>query len=53
VVLARLAKQIPPMLEVLAHYERAGVVARIDGSGPADQVTEQILRAVAADAAAG
>jgi adenylate kinase len=53
VVRARLAKQVPPMLEVLAHYERAGIVARVDGSAPADQVTEAILRGLAADAPAG
>ena len=53
VVRARLAKQIPPMLEVLAHYEGAGIVAHIDGSGPVDAVTESILRALATDAPAG
>jgi adenylate kinase len=52
VVRARLAKQIPPMLEVLAYYERAGIVARIDGSGPADTVSEAILQALNADVTA-
>jgi len=52
VVRARLAKQVPPMLEVLAHYERAGIVAHIDGRGPAEQVTEAILRALTADVSA-
>jgi adenylate kinase len=43
VVRARLEKQVPPMLEVIDHYERAGIVDRIDGTGPIEQVTEQIL----------
>jgi len=48
VVRARLAKQVPPMLEVIAHYERAGVVVRIDGRGGIDEVTARILAALAA-----
>jgi adenylate kinase len=44
VVLARLAKQVPPMREVLAHYERAGVVERVDGERPIEDVTGDILR---------
>ena len=51
VVRARLASQVPPMLEVLAHYDRAGVVARIDGHGAIDEITDRILAAV--DAGAG
>jgi adenylate kinase len=43
VVRARLATQVPPMLEVLAHYEGAGVVARIDGRGAIDEISERIL----------
>jgi adenylate kinase len=43
VVRARLEKQVPPMLEVIDHYERAGIVDRIDGTGPIEQVTERIL----------
>jgi adenylate kinase len=49
VVRARLAKQVPPMLEVLAHYDQAGIVVRIDGTGPAEEVTEAILRALRRD----
>jgi len=34
------------MLEVIAHYERAGRVARIDGRGTIDEVTARILDAL-------
>lgn len=51
VVRARLAKQVPPMLEVLAHYERAGIASRIDGRGGIGEVTDRILAAVGATAA--
>lgn len=44
VVRARLAKQVPPMLEVLRHYEEAGIVDKIDGTRPIESVTEAILR---------
>jgi adenylate kinase len=50
VVRARLAKQVPPMLEVVDHYERAGIVHRIDGMQPIEAVTEAILAAVGARA---
>ena len=46
VVRARLAQQVPPMLEVIAHYEQAGKVARVDGRGTIDQVTDRILDAL-------
>jgi adenylate kinase len=46
VVRARLAQQVPPMLEVIAHYERAGKVARVDGRGTIDDVTARILDAL-------
>lgn len=46
VVRARLAKQVMPMLEVLEHYDRAGIVLRIDGSLPIEAVTRQILAAL-------
>ncbi len=56
VVRARLASQVPPMLEVLAHYDKAGVVARIDGRGAIAEIAERILAVVGVrpgDAAAG
>ena len=41
---ARLAAQVPPMLEVVAHYERQPeVVTRIDGTRPIEDVTSDIL----------
>lgn len=49
VVRARLAKQVAPMLEVLAHYDAAGIVERIDGRQPIPEVTAAILRALAHD----
>ncbi|HLY36364.1 MAG TPA: nucleoside monophosphate kinase [Candidatus Limnocylindria bacterium] len=48
VVRARLAKQVPPMLEVLDHYRQAGIVTHVDGRGPIDEVTRQILQALGA-----
>jgi adenylate kinase len=46
VVRARLAKQVPPMHEVVDHYERSGVVSRVDGRRPIAEVTRQILEAL-------
>lgn len=43
VVRARLDKQMGPMLAVLEHYGRAGIVDRIDGSRPIEAVTADIL----------
>ena len=43
VVRARIEKQVPPMLEVIAHYEAVGIVERIDGTLPIEQVTARIL----------
>jgi adenylate kinase len=46
VVRARLAKQVMPMLEVIEHYERAGIVQHVDGRQPIDAVTREILEAL-------
>jgi adenylate kinase len=43
VVRARLEKQMRPMLDVLEHYARAGIVDRINGSQPIEAVTADIL----------
>jgi adenylate kinase len=51
VVRARLAKQVPPMMAVVEHYERAGIVERIDGTQPIEAVTEMILGSIGARAA--
>jgi adenylate kinase family enzyme len=34
------------MLEVIEHYEHAGIVSRIDGRGAIDEVTARILDAL-------
>lgn len=47
VVRARLDKQMRPMLEVLDYYELAGIVQRVDGTGPIAGVTAQILAGLA------
>ncbi len=47
VVRARLEKQVPPMLEVVEHYRRAGVLDRIDGDRSIDEVGATILEVVA------
>lgn len=46
VVRARLEKQVPPMLEVVEHYRRAGVLARVDGTGSIDEVAAAIREAL-------
>jgi adenylate kinase len=48
VVRARLDKQVPPMLEVIEHYRRAGVLRRIDGDRPIDEVSAAIREAIGA-----
>jgi adenylate kinase len=51
VVRARLAQQVPPMLAVIEHYERAGIVDRLDGTKPIEAVTDEILARIGARAA--
>ena len=48
VVRARLDRQVPPMLAVVDHYERAGIVDRLDGTQPIDRVTGAILERIGA-----
>jgi adenylate kinase len=43
VVRARLDKQMGPMLAVLDHYRRAGIVDKVDGRQPIEAVTAEIL----------
>lgn len=52
VVRARLERQVPPMLEVIEHYGRAGIVERIDGRGSIQAVGRNILERIAARAGA-
>lgn len=51
VVRARLDKQVPPMLSVVEHYERAGIVERLDGTRSIEAVTDAILASIGAPAA--
>lgn len=46
VVRARIEQQVPPMLAVIDHYERAGIVDRIDGTKPIEEVSAAILARV-------
>lgn len=48
VVRARLDQQVPPMLDVIDHYERAGIVERLDGTQPIGHVTADILKRIGA-----
>lgn len=47
VVRARLERQVPPMLAVVEHYERAGIVDHLDGMRSIDEVTQMILERIA------
>lgn len=51
VVRARLERQVPPMLEVVDHYERAGIVDRLDGRQPIERITDEILERIGARSA--
>ena len=51
VVRARLDKQVPPMLAVVEHYERAQIVERLDGTRPIEAVTQAILASIGVPAA--
>lgn len=41
---ARLARQLPPMYEVVDHYASAGVLHAVAGDRPVDDVTAELLR---------
>ena len=51
VVRARLDKQVPPMLAVVEHYERVGIVDRLDGTQSIEAVTAAILASIGTPAA--
>ena len=46
VVRARLEQQVPPMRDVVGHYEGAGIVERVDGERSIEEITADILRRV-------
>jgi adenylate kinase len=50
-VRARMQQQIPPLLDVVDHYRRNGVLATVDGRLPIEQVGEAVIAAL--DGAAG
>jgi adenylate kinase len=45
-VRARMAQQVPPLLEVVEHYRDHGVLTTVDGRLPIDEVTDALLSAV-------
>ena len=46
-VRARMAKQLPPLEAVVAHYRSSGCLASVDGRTGIDRVTDAVLDAVA------
>ena len=46
-VRARMSQQIPPLLEVVDHYRATGVLRRIDGLRPIQEVTARLLAELA------
>jgi adenylate kinase len=44
---ARMAQQIPPLLDVVDHYRSRGILTTVDGRLPIDDVTDALLEAVA------
>ncbi len=50
-VRARMAKQLPPLEGVVAHYRDGGVLASVDGRVGIDAVTDAVLEAIAGVAA--
>jgi adenylate kinase len=45
---ARMTEQIPPLLEVVDHYRHAGILQTVDGREPITDVSELMLRTLAA-----
>jgi adenylate kinase len=45
-VRARMAEQIPPLLEVVEHYDAAGVLQTVDGREPITDVSRRVLDAI-------
>jgi adenylate kinase len=51
-VRARMTEQVPPLLDVVDHYRRAGVLDTVDGRASIDDVSRQVLAAAEAIRAA-
>jgi adenylate kinase len=45
-VRARMAQQVPPLMEVVEHYRATGILRTVDGRQPIDDVTEALAAAV-------
>jgi adenylate kinase len=45
-VRARMKEQIPPLLEVVDHYRKAGVLQKVDGREPITDVSARVLAAI-------
>jgi len=45
-VRARMAQQVPPLLEVVEHYKPHGILTTVDGRQPIDEVTDALMSAV-------
>ena len=45
-VRARMSEQIPPLLEVVDHYRRAGVLQHVDGREPISEVSAHVLETI-------
>lgn len=46
-VRARMREQVPPLLEVVEHYRRRGILQTVDGREPILEVSPRMLRALA------
>ena len=47
-VQARLDQQLPPMFEVVDYYTQRGVLSAVNGEMATDEVTDALLRVIAA-----
>jgi adenylate kinase len=45
-VRARMAQQVPPLLDVVEHYRKRGVLTTVDGRQSIDDITEALMAAV-------
>jgi adenylate kinase len=45
-VRARMKEQIPPLLEVVEYYRKAGVLQKVDGREPITDVSARVLAAI-------
>jgi adenylate kinase len=45
-VRARMAQQVPPLLEVIDLYQRQGILTTVDGRQPVETVTEALMAAL-------